>query len=166
MKIIGSLACSATLLGGVLAVATTPAEAAVLQCVSSNSQTAMLLEDTAACGAVTAGAGNANAYGVDGVGYANATGTAYSLAAGIAGGVGASEGASGIPTALGVGPDAVAITSVDDRSLSISVAFTGSRALVAGTDVHTECLGAAAFAWNAQSGRGCLATPFGTFGIG
>ena len=166
MKFVGIVACSVAMVGGALSLSAPNAEAAVLQCISASGQDTMLIEDAAACGTVSAGTGNAAAYGVDGVGYANSMGTAYSLGAGVAGGVGASEGASGVPAALGIGPDAIAITSVDDRSLSIAIAFTGSRALVAGNDAQTQCLGTAALAWNAHTGRGCIATAFGTFGIG
>ncbi|MBJ8346478.1 hypothetical protein JGU72_17525 [Antrihabitans sp. YC2-6] len=127
----------------------------------------MQIDQAAACGSASSQSGRGLAYALDGIGYANGEGTANSLGIGVNGGVGASEGDSGIPTAIGVGPDSVAITSVDGGTFSIAFAVNGSRALVAGTaEEGVLCEGTAALAFDARSGRACFATPFGAFPIG
>ncbi|WP_039803359.1 DUF6764 family protein [Nocardia araoensis] len=163
MKLISAIVCSTAAMGGSL-VAPGMAAAADVYCRSEHGTDITLIDGATACRAATDSYGRAGATGIDGVGYANATSGATAIGIGAAGGVGASEGAGGVPVAVGFGPDAVAMTSTTDpavRTFAISIALEGSRAGVTTAEQTVVCLGAAAFAWNADSGDACLATPFG-----
>ncbi|MGW4088914.1 DUF6764 family protein [Nocardia sp. NPDC004750] len=163
MKLISAIVCTTAAIGGSLFV---PGMAAAtdVHCRSEHGTDITLIDGETACRAATDSYGQARATGIDGVGYANATSGATAIGVGAAGGVGASEGAGGVPVALGFGPDAVAVTSTTEpgmRTFAISIALEGSRAGVETAEQTVVCLGAAAFAWNADSGDACLATPFG-----
>ncbi|MGV9674351.1 DUF6764 family protein [Nocardia sp. NPDC003482] len=106
--------------------------------------------------------GHARAVSMDGVGRAGTGAGALALALGAIGGAGASEAAAGLPVAIGVGPDALAYTALDESGrVGVSIALEGSRAQVISADRTAVCLGAAAFAWDSRSGASCLATPMG-----
>ncbi|MER7452453.1 DUF6764 family protein [Nocardia beijingensis] len=163
MKLISAIVCSTAAIGGSLVVPGVAA-AADVHCRSERGTDITRIDGETACRAATDDYGLATASGIDGVGYANATSGATAIGIGAAGGVGASEGAGGIPVALGFGQDAVAITSTTApgvRTFAISIALEGSRAGVETAEQTVVCLGAAAFAWNADSGDACIATPFG-----
>lgn len=164
MKLISAIVCSAAALGGSLLLPGT-ASAAQVRCASEHGVDVTLIEGSAGCRAASDASGQAHAAGLDGVGYASAAGGAMAFGVGAAGGVGVSEGSTGIPIALGYGSDAVARTTItaDEpaRSLAVSVALDGSRAQVRTAAGEVVCLGTAALAWDAATGRGCLATPFG-----
>ncbi|MEV0249748.1 DUF6764 family protein [Nocardia sp. NPDC050712] len=143
-----------------------PAAASGVQCTSDSGVDVTLVEGRTGCRAVTDTLGQARAAGIDGVGYANATLGGVALGIGAAGGVGASEGAGGMPIAIGLGPDAVALTSLSGsgrpgETLGVSIAMNGSRAQVSTAEDTVVCLGAGAFAWNSATGKSCWATPFG-----
>ncbi|MEV0029077.1 DUF6764 family protein [Nocardia sp. NPDC050793] len=169
MKLIGALICSATAVGASFALPAV-ASATDVHCSSEYGADITVIDGRAGCRAVTDTLGRARSAGFDGVGYARATSGATALGIGAAGGVGASEGAGGIPVAIGFGPDAHALTSIDDpdpgdgRTIALSIAFEGSRAQVSTQEGTVVCLGAAAFAWNTATGVSCLATPFGRWG--
>ncbi|MFC3963745.1 DUF6764 family protein [Nocardia jiangsuensis] len=164
MKLISAIVCSAAAVGTSFLLPG-PAAAAQVRCVSEHGVDVTLIEGRTGCRASSDTSGQAYAAGLDGVGYASAAAGARALGIGAAGGVGVSEGSTGIPIALGYGSDAVARTTItaDDpaRSLAISVALEGSRASVRTEAGEVVCLGTAALAWDAATGRGCLATPFG-----
>ncbi|WP_159841028.1 DUF6764 family protein [Nocardia sp. CY41] len=164
MKLISAIVCSTAAIGGSLVVPGV-ASATDVHCRSEHGTDVTVIDGETACRAATDGNGLARASGIDGVGYANATSGATAIGIGAAGGVGASEGAGGVPVAVGFGPDAVALTSTvhepGTRTFAISVALEGSRAGVETGEQAVVCLGVAAFAWNADSGDACLATPFG-----
>ena len=142
------------------------AAAGPLQCISTGDQKLTLIEGGAACGSEAAANGAAAAYGIDGIGYAKATGGATALGLGVSGGVGASEGVGGLPIALGLGPGSVAIVSVEYGAMSLAIAFPGSQALVANSTQGVVCAGTAAFAWNVQAGKACIATGAGVLSLG
>jgi len=163
------IVCSAAALGTVV---TAPAisSATPLHCTSERGTDVTRIEGSAGCRAASGDRGRARAAGFDGVGYAYAAEGASALGIGAAGGVGASEGFGGIPIALGLGPDAMASSSVadsaphDGRQLAVTIALEGSRAEAGvSADGTVVCLGAGAFAWNTTSGASCLATPFGNW---
>ncbi|RJO76955.1 hypothetical protein D5S18_12170 [Nocardia panacis] len=184
MKPIQVLLCS-TLALGLSVAAPALASAADLYCAADAGTDITLVNGPAACRARTDARGQARAAGYDGVGYAEATEGASALGIGIAGGRGASDAAGGIPVALGIGPDAVATTSLTEpvaappgeavspsgprpieipvtpSPFAITIAFGGSYAMVSATERAVTCLGAGALAWDAGTGRACLATPFG-----
>jgi hypothetical protein len=164
VKLISAIVCSTAAIGGSLVVPGVAA-AADAHCRSDHGTDITVIDGKTACRAATDSYGSARASGIDGVGYANATLGATAIGIGAAGGVGASEGAGGVPVAVGLGPDAVALTSTNDdpaaRTFAISIALEGSRAGVETAEQSVVCLGVAAFAWNADSGDACLATPFG-----
>ncbi|MFC8528969.1 DUF6764 family protein [Nocardia sp. NPDC057227] len=163
MKLISAIVCSAAVGTSFLLPGT--ASAAQVRCASENGADVTLIEGRAGCRASSDASGQAHAAGLDGVGYASAAAGARALGIGAAGGVGVSEGSTGIPIALGYGSDAVArttITAADPaRPLAVTVALDGSRAQVRTEAGEVICLGTAALAWDAATGRGCLATPFG-----
>ncbi|MEV0356146.1 DUF6764 family protein [Nocardia sp. NPDC050697] len=164
MKLISAIVCSAAAVGTSLLLPGT-ASAARVDCASANGVDVTLIEGKAGCRAASDASGQAHATGLDGVGYASAATGARALGIGAAGGIGVSEGSAGIPIALGYGSDAIARTTitpeVPPRSLAVTVALDGSRALVRTEAGEVVCLGTAAFAWDAATGRGCVATPFG-----
>lgn len=143
-----------------------PATAADVHCASDSGVDITVIDGRTACRAVTDTIGQARAAGFDGVGYANATLGAVALGIGAAGGVGASEGSGGMPIAIGLGPDAIALTALSGTgppgdTLGIAIAVNGSRAQVSSAENTVVCLGSGAFAWNSATGASCLATPFG-----
>ncbi len=166
VKLISAIACSTAAIGGSLVFPGTAA-AVDVHCRSEHGTDITVIDGETACRAATDshGRATATATGIDGVGYANATLGATAIGIGAAGGVGASSGAGGVPVAVGLGPDAVALTSTTDdpeaRTFAVSIAFEGSRAGVETAEQAVVCLGVAAFAWNAGTGDACLATPFG-----
>ncbi|MFC8043795.1 DUF6764 family protein [Nocardia sp. NPDC057353] len=164
MKLISAIVCSAAVVGTSFLLSGT-ASAAQVRCVSEGGTDVTLIEERAGCRAASDGSGQAHAAGLDGVGYASAASGARALGIGAAGGVGVSEGSAGIPIAFGYGSDAVARTTVTTGdpavSLAVTVALDGSRAQLRTEFGEVVCLGTAALAWDAATGRGCLATPFG-----
>lgn len=169
INLIRLVVCSAAAAGSTVAAHAT-ASATSLHCASEHGTDVTHIEGSAGCRAATGEHGRARSAGLGGVGYAYAAEGANALGIGAAGGVGASEGFGGIPIAIGLGPDAMARSSVagqaahDGPRMAVAIAFEGSRAEVGGsTDGTVVCLGAGAFAWNATSGASCLATPFGNW---
>ncbi|QBS46025.1 DUF6764 family protein [Nocardia sp. CS682] len=175
MKLISMIVCSAA------AVLTSPvwpavASATDVHCTSENGADITVIDGHTACRAASDLLGQAKSLGIDGVGYANATLGARAIGIGMAGGVGASDGAGGIPIALGIGQDAIARSSIDSAGnadsagdsrpagaplIAASVALDGSRAAVQTAENTVVCLGTGAFAWNSHTGDTCLSTPFG-----
>ncbi|HEY5857524.1 MAG TPA: DUF6764 family protein [Aldersonia sp.] len=133
------------------------------QCMSSRGTTMTIIDGLTACGSETDPTGWALAYGSGGIGYAKADAGASAVGIGLDGGVGASQGAGGTPTALGIGPDSVAITSVDGGAFSLAFALANSQALAADADQGVVCHGPGALAWNAAAGLFCVASPVGTW---
>ncbi|TQM29632.1 DUF6764 family protein [Nocardia bhagyanarayanae] len=166
MKLISAIICSTAAVGSSFALPAL-ASATAVHCGSERGADVTVIDGRTACRAATDPDGQARSAGFDGVGYARATAGATAFGIGGAGGIGASEGAGGIPVALGFGPDALALTSIvdpdaaDGRTLAVSIAFEGSHAQVSSEERTVVCLGSAAFAWNAATGASCLATPFG-----
>nr|WP_246461395.1 DUF6764 family protein [Nocardia transvalensis] len=155
--------CSAVAVGAWSAVTGT-ASATDVHCDSGEGRDITVVDGRTACRAA-ADSGYARAAGFDGVGYAKATAGAVALGIGAAGGIGASQGVTGVPVAIGLGPDAYAYTSIDaapgGNRLGITVAMNGSRAQIDSAEHSASCLGSAAFAWDSLSGTGCAATPVG-----
>ncbi len=163
MKLISAILCSAAA-AGVCAGAAGTASATDVHCDSTAGGDVTIVDGRTACRAA-ADSGHARAAGLDGVGYAKAAAGATALGVGASGGIGASEGVSGLPVAIGLGPDAYALTSLGatpggDR-VGITVAMSGSRAQLDSHEHAVVCLGSAALAWDSLSGNGCLATPVG-----
>ncbi|WP_433660682.1 DUF6764 family protein [Nocardia sp. CA-128927] len=169
MKLISAIVCSAAAIITSL-VLPAVASATDVHCTSENGTDITVIDGRTACRAATDPVGRAKSLGIDGVGYANATAGAMAVGVGMAGGVGASEGAGGMPIAIGVGQDAIALSSIDSNEVSrspgvpivaLSVALDGSRAGAQTADRTVVCLGGGAFAWNSRTGDTCLSTPFG-----
>ncbi len=160
MNIVGVLACSVAAIGAAIVLPPT-AQAGSLQCVSTNGTQMTMIDVPAACGTESDPTGSAAAFGLDGIGYAKAISGGTALGIGALGGIGAGEGQGGLLTALGIGPDSVAIASVSDGSFSVALALASSQALVADADQGVLCQGSSAFAWNMRSGAACLATGLG-----
>ncbi|WP_107659868.1 DUF6764 family protein [Nocardia suismassiliense] len=181
MKLISMIVCSAA---AVLTSLVLPAVASAtdVHCTSENGADITVIDGHTACRAASDLLGQAKSVGIDGVGYANATLGATAIGIGMAGGVGASDGAGGIPIALGIGQDAIARSSIDGAGdsdsavnpdsavesrptgaplIAASVALDGSRAAVQTGENTVVCLGTGAFAWNSRTGDTCLSTPFG-----
>ncbi|MEV6274818.1 DUF6764 family protein [Nocardia sp. NPDC051832] len=166
MKLISALGVASAMVGGSFLLPGPAATAAGVHCASESGIDITVVDGRTACRAVTDTIGQARAAGFDGVGYANATLGAIALGIGAAGGVGASEGVGGIPIAIGLGPDAIALTTLSGENLTgdtfgVSIAVNGSRAQVSTAENTVVCLGSGAFAWNSATGASCLATPFG-----
>ncbi|WP_328407680.1 DUF6764 family protein [Nocardia sp. NBC_00403] len=168
MKLISTIVCTTATMGTSLLLPAV-ASATDVHCSSDQGIDITVIDGRAACRAASDTSGRARAAGYDGVGYAKATFGAIAFGIGAAGGVGASEGAGGIPIAIGIGRDAVALTSIADPGgrgagapiLAVSIALDGSRAGVESLDNTVVCLGSAALAWSSTTGATCLATPFG-----
>lgn len=169
MKLISVIICSAAAVVTSLALSGV-ASATDAHCTSQNGTDITVIDGRTACRAATDPVGRAKALGIDGVGYASATAGATAVGVGVRGGVGASEGAGGMPIAIGVGQDAIALSSIDSAEVSaspgvpivaVSVALDGSRAAAQTADHAVVCLGGGAFAWNSRTGDTCLSTPFG-----
>lgn len=169
MKLISVIVCSAA---AVIASLVVPglASATDVHCTSENGTDITVIDGRTACRAATDLLGRSKSLGIDGVGYANATAGATAVGIGVRGGVGASEGAGGMPIAVGIGQDAIALSSIDGDEVSaspgvpvvaVSVALDGSRAGAQSSDHAVVCLGGGAFAWNSRTGDTCLSTPFG-----
>ncbi|WP_405178904.1 hypothetical protein OG225_33800 [Nocardia sp. NBC_01377] len=143
------------------------ASATDVHCTADSDTDITRVDGRTACRAASGTEGRSHSAGFDGVGYANATSGAVAVGLGAAGGVGASEGVGGIPIAIGLGPDAIALTSLADvegrppAGVGLSIAMDGSRAQVSSTEDTVVCLGSSALAWNGTTGAGCLATPLG-----
>ncbi len=161
MKVIGAILCSAAMMGICFAAAGA-ASATGVHCDSDTERDVAVVAGRTACRAVATGTGHARALSLDGIGYASAGAGAVAVALGASGGTGASEGAAGLPVAIGLGPGALAHTSLNETGrIGITVALNGSRAQVDSADRAPVCLGAAAFAWDSRSGGACLASPIG-----
>ncbi|WP_029897468.1 DUF6764 family protein [Nocardia brasiliensis] len=174
MKLISAIVCATAAAGVSLAFSGT-ASATDVQCTSTQGTDITVIDGSTACRAATDLLGEAKSFGIDGIGYANATAGARALGIGIAGGVGAGEGSGGIPLAIGVGQDAIALSSIDRDDVSpaawppvlaVSVAFEGSRASARTAEASVICLGGGAFAWNSSTGDTCLSTPLGRWQTG
>lgn len=144
------------------------ASASTVHCAAEAGLDATVIDGPTGCRAAGAEGGQAHSIGLDGVGYAAAAPGSRALGIGVAGGVGASEGGSGLAVALGLGPDALASStgpdgeSGTDSSRTVAIAFAGSRAEAGHEPTDSAlCLGAGAFVWHERSGIACLATPFG-----
>lgn len=141
------------------------ASATTMDCTGGQNRDITRVNGNTACRATDDGRGHARAAGIDGVGYAKSTRGGFAISLGAKGGVGASEGTSALPIAIGLGRDAVALTSIDSASrpgrVGVTVAMNGSQAQVVSTRHSTICLGAAALAWDSGTGAACAGTPFG-----
>lgn|GEM_PF-4997909 len=169
MKLISMIVCSAAAVGTYLS-ASGNASATEVNCGSDERQDITVVTGHTACRAAVEDSGYARAAGYDGVGYARASAGAIAIGFGASGGIGASEGTSGMPIAIGLGPDAFAYTSLraepGSGRVGVTIAMNGSQAQVV-SDSHTVlCLGAAALAWDSHSGAACLATPLGNWQTG
>ncbi|MBF6270880.1 hypothetical protein IU436_11755 [Nocardia farcinica] len=168
MNLISVILCSTAAVGGSLMIPGV-ASATSVHCTAEGGADITVIEGSTGCRAASDAAGHARSAGYDGVGYARASQGAAALGVGAAGGVGASEGTGGIPIAVGVGPDAMALSMIAadpaaGPAMAVAIAFQGSRAEVGGTpDGSVVCLGSGAIAWNMQSGATCLTTPFGSW---
>lgn len=164
MKVISAIV-SAIAATGLIACCTGTASASTAQCGVDGGGDVTIVNGATACRATAARDSHARSAGLDGVGYAQATAGATALALGAGGGIGASQGAAGIPVAIGMGPDALAFTSIAPEPqpgrIGVSLAMNGSRAQVISSEHSTVCLGSAALAWDSRTGAACLATPFG-----
>lgn len=156
--IAGVLACAVAVAGAT--VCTGIAHADPAHCSSVGGHNMTVVSGPTACGAETDGTGIAESYGDGGVGFAKAAAGATAIGIGLAGGVGASQGAGGLPAALGIGHNSVAITSVNGGSLSLALALSDSQAMAV-TDRGVVCQGPSALAMNVVDGSFCLATPAG-----
>ncbi|MFD0360396.1 DUF6764 family protein [Nocardia sp. GCM10030253] len=168
MKLISAIVCTTAAMGTSLLLPAV-ASATDVHCAADQGSDITVIDGRSACRAASDTFGRARAAGYDGVGYAKATVGATAFGIGAAGGIGASEGVGGIPIAIGIGTDALALTSISDAGergaggqiLAVSIALDGSRAGVESADSAVVCLGSAAFAWSSATGATCLATPFG-----
>ncbi|MFQ6396983.1 DUF6764 family protein [Nocardia sp. KC 131] len=168
MKLISAIVCTTAAMGTSLLLPTV-ASATDVHCSSDQGIDVTVIDGRTACRATSDTSGRARAAGYDGVGYAKASSGANAFGIGAAGGVGASEGVGGIPIAIGIGLDAMALTSISDPGgrghgglpLAVSIAIDGSRAGVESANNAVVCLGSSAFAWSSATGATCLATPFG-----
>src|SRR5207253_4442446 len=131
------LACAVAVVGATAFTGIAHADPA--RCSSAGGSNMTIVSGPTACGTETDGTGIARAYGDGGVGYAKAVAGATSIGIGLDGGVGASQGAGGVPAALGIGHDGVAISSVNGGSLSLAVALAQSQALVADGNPGVVC---------------------------
>ncbi|WP_227979035.1 DUF6764 family protein [Nocardia spumae] len=168
MKVMTAILSSVVAAGAVTCCFGT-ASATTVHCAADSNRDITILAGTTACRAAGDDSGHAGSAGIDGVGYAKATAGAMALGMGTAGGIGASEGAAGLPVAVGMGPDAFAFTSIAPDPvpgrIGVSLAMNGSQAQVISDRRTTICLGAAALAWDSRTGAACLATPFGLWRI-
>ncbi|WP_280368266.1 DUF6764 family protein [Nocardia wallacei] len=164
MKLISAIACSAAAVGACVGGAGA-ASATDVHCDSAAGGDITVVDGRTACRAAADDSAHARAAGFDGVGYAKAAAGATALGVGASGGIGASEGVSGMPVAIGLGPDAYAYTSIgavpDNGRLAVTLAMNGSRAQLDSQQHAIACLGSAALVWDSRSGAGCLATPVG-----
>ncbi|MEU6560124.1 DUF6764 family protein [Nocardia nova] len=164
MKILGAILCSMAAAGFISAGVGT-ASATTTQCGADRGRDVTVVAGDTACRAVVDESGHAGSAGIDGIGYAKATAGAIALGMGASGGVGASEGVAGLPVAVGMGPDAFALTSITTDPvpgrIGISLALNGSQAQVISSQRSAICLGSAALAWDSRTGAACLATPVG-----
>ncbi len=169
MKLTSLIACSVTSVG-IFSCACSNASAIDADCGSRDGQDITIVSGHTACRAAVGDSGYAHAAGYDGVGYAHASAGAVALGFGAAGGIGASEGAAGLPVAIGLGPDAFAYTSLRTAPgrtrIGLTVAVNGSQAQVISADHTVACLGSGALAWDSHSGAACLATPLGHWQTG
>ena len=163
MRVGAAIVCGSALLGTIGVGSAGVAGAQPAQCMSSNGTTMTIIDGLTACGSETDPTGWALAYGSDGIGYAKADSGASAVGIGLDGGVGASQGVGGTPTAFGIGPESVAITSVDGGAFSLALALANSQALAADADQGVVCQGPGALAWNAAAGLFCVASPVGTW---
>ncbi|MEU8895259.1 DUF6764 family protein [Nocardia sp. NPDC048505] len=166
MKLISALGVASAAAGASFLLPGPAANAADVHCAATSGVDVTVVDGRTACRAATDALGQAGALGFDGIGYANATLGAIALGIGAAGGIGASEGEGGVPIAIGLGPDAIALTSlsgteIGEGTFGITIAVNGSRAQVSTAENTVVCLGAGAFAWNSATGATCWATPFG-----
>ncbi|WP_040723027.1 DUF6764 family protein [Nocardia veterana] len=164
MKVWGVIMCSAIAVGAAAWCSGT-ASATNVHCAADRNRDITIIAGSTACRAAGDDSGHARSAGIDGVGYAKATAGAIALGLGASGGVGASEGAAGLPVAVGMGPDAFAFTSIAPEAVpgrvGLSLAMNGSQAQVITSEHTTICLGSAALAWDSRTGAACLATPIG-----
>lgn len=150
--VVSAVAVGACLLSSV------PAAAATVNCASPPGTNQTIIDQRTACGTESDGTSNSVAYGDDGVGYARAGNGGMTLGAGVGGGVGAGETSGGILTAIAVGPNAVALGSVDRGTLSFVLAGPGSQAFVGNPGERIICIGSAALAMSFASGTGCVSS--------
>ncbi|WP_245400205.1 DUF6764 family protein [Nocardia albiluteola] len=164
MKLISIIACSAAAVG-IYSNGISNASATAVNCDSGRGEDVTVVDGHTACRAAVSDAGYARAGAYDGVGYARASSGAMAFGFGASGGVGASDGAAGVPIAIGLGPDAFAYTSLRAAPagdlIALTIAMNGSQAQVISGGPTVVCLGSAALAWDSHSGAACLATPFG-----
>ncbi len=164
MKILSAILCSLAA-AGVISAGTGTASTTIAQCDADKNRDITIVDGNTACRAIGDESGHAGSAGIDGIGYAKATAGSIALGVGASGGIGASEGVSGLPVAVGMGPDAFALTSITTDStpgrIGISFAMNGSQAQVISSQRSTVCLGSAALAWDSRTGGVCLATPVG-----
>ncbi|MEV5648027.1 DUF6764 family protein [Nocardia sp. NPDC052254] len=164
MKILSAILCSMAA-AGIISVGAGAAAATTTQCTADDNRDITIVAGNTACRAIGDESGHARSAGIDGIGYAKATTGAVALGMGASGGIGASEGIAGLPVAVGMGPDALALTSITTDPapgrIGISFAMNGSQAQVISSQRSAVCLGSAALAWDSHTGAACVATPVG-----
>lgn len=169
MKVMSAITGGAVAAGAAVCWATGTASATAVHCDADRNRDMTIVAGTTACRATGDDFGHARSAGIDGVGYAKATAGAVALGLGAGGGIGASEGAAGLPVAVGMGPDAFAFTSLAAEDvpgrIGLSFAMNGSQAQVVSGERSTVCLGSAALAWDSRTGALCLATPIGMWQV-
>ena len=145
-----------------------PPAAEPAHCASVDGGDTSNIDGRTGCRATSYSLGTAGSLAVDGVGYAMAADGGASYGGGAAGGFGASESIGATSIALGLGPDAFALTSLmspheqAEPAFAVSLALEGSRSHVLAGEPVT-CLGAAALAWNSTNGDMCVSTPLGNW---
>jgi hypothetical protein len=164
MKLISIIACSSAA-AWLYTNGIGNASATTVNCDSSRGEDVTVVDGHTACRAAAGDGGYARSGASDGVGYARASSGAMAFGFGANGGVGASDGAAGVPIAIGLGPDAFAYTSLRAAPagdlIGLTIALNGSQAQVISDERAVVCLGSAALAWDSHSGAVCLASPFG-----
>jgi len=114
------------------------------------------IEGTTGCGANTDATSGAWGYTDGGVGFADASGGALVVGAGLSGGVGAGESRGGQLAALGFGDGALALGVLDDPATAVVLAGPQSQAYVGDGADPMLCEGSAAAAVNLTTGRSCV----------
>ncbi|MFC9765598.1 DUF6764 family protein [Rhodococcus jostii] len=141
---------------GTLMIAPATASAVSLSCVSPPGRGDTTVVDRTACGANADTSSNSAAFGTDGVGFADAAHAGAALGAGLGGGVGAAEARRGAVAAVAVGPQSVAIGTVDSAGPALVLSGPGGQALVADPAKGVVCAGGPSLAINFLAGQACL----------
>src|SRR5574340_1747077 len=157
-RVVGLVGGMAAVALGVCLLSAAPAAAVTMSCASPPGTSQTIIDHRTACGTESDGTSNSIAYGDEGVGYARAGNGGMTRGAGVGGGVGAGETSGGLMTAIAVGPNAVALGSVERGTLSFVLAGPGSQAFVGNPGERIICQGSEALAVSFASGNGCVSS--------